>query len=509
MVHHNQKTMEGSFPLWFHCSICKIGNRMALNASCHATIRTIWNKDLTMKKLIATLLAAAALGLAVPASFAQSEAAAPAAQPDPQHDERVQWWRDDAFGMFIHWGIYSVPEGRWKGKEVPALGEWIMHNAAIPLSEYTQLAEQFNPSKFDATAWAKAMKGAGVKYVVITSKHHDGFALFDSKVSPYDMVDSTPYGKDLLVPLAKAVRAEGMRFGVYYSIMDWHHPAFQIDGKYQPTKITAEQREDYLKFMYAQLDELIDKVDPEILWFDGEWTEWYTAEDGRKLLAYLREKRPKMIVNNRVGRSRITHKEEDRVGDYGTPEQEIPADGIPGEDWETCQTMNDTWGFKIDDYNWKSTEELLRELIDVASKGGNYLLNIGPKNDGTIPTMSLELMHGMGAWLKDNGEAVYNTSASPLPTLPTWGRVTTKLGKDGEPTKLYLSVFHWPAPGNIVLPLKNKATKAYALVDRTREVTFQNIDAGIDVKVPPPPGGVTRVADVFVVELEGTPDLIK
>jgi alpha-L-fucosidase len=329
-------------------------------------------------------------------------------------DKRMEWWRDATFGMFIHWGVYSVPAGQYQGKEVKGLGEWIMEDAKIPIAEYEQFAKQFNPTKFDAKEWARVAKEAGVKYIVITSKHHDGFALWDSKVSSYDVVDFSPFKRDILKELTTACKAAGIKICFYHSIMDWHQPDAKA-AKY-PHQATekpdwAKYREEYLK---PQLKELIVNFDPEVLWFDGEWVDEWTEPQGKELYAYLKSLKPTLIINNRIGKGRKgmngMNAYEDAAGDFGTPEQEI-LEGTSDYDWESCMTMNDTWGFKTNDHRWKSAETLIHNLVDIAAKGGNYLLNIGPKADGTIPAESVERLAEMGKWLKVNGEAIYGTSS--------------------------------------------------------------------------------------------------
>lgn len=431
----------------------------------------------------------------------------PPAETKEQRDARMEWWREARFGMFIHWGLYAIPAGEWKGKTFPpGGGEWIMNTANVPVEEYQRLARQFNPTKYNPAAWVRLAKAAGVKYIVITSKHHDGFCLFDTKGTDYNVVKATPYGKDLLKPLAQECRKQGIRFCTYYSIMDWHHPAqFRANEKgYNPTRIHPERKAEYLAFMQGQFKELLDGPKPDVLWFDGEWLDWWKEEDAVAVSDYLHQLKPSIIINNRLGTGRqgmqgLNKGDRQYVGDFGTPEQEIPKTGLPGVDWETCMTMNDTWGFRKDDQNWKSTEQLVRQLIDTASKGGNYLLNVGPTAEGEIPAASVERLEGMGKWMAVNSEAIYGTSASPFPTLD-WGRCTQK------PGRLYLHVFEWPK-GELVIPgLKNQVEKAYLLADpgqKPLEVTAGN--RGVVVKLPekaPDP-----VASVVVLTIEGPVEL--
>ena len=333
-------------------------------------------------------------------------------------NERIEWWRNARFGMFIHWGVYSIPAGTHAGKEIGGLGEWIMNNAKIPVAEYEQYTKQFNPKEFDAVLWAKTMKKAGMKYVVITSKHHDGFALWDSKVSDYDVIDFSPYGKDILKQLSDACKKEGIKFGLYHSIIDWHHPEANYNEFLRAKKDTIGYKPkfaNYLKnYLKPQLKELIDNYDPEILWFDGEWTREFNHEQGLDLYQYVRSLKPSIIINNRVDKGRKGHQGMNRndgvkyAGDFGTPEQQI-LETASTLDWESCMTMNKSWGFKSNDDNWKSSELLIHNLIDVVAKGGNFLLNVGPTSTGLIPGESIERLQEIGNWLDINGEAIYNT----------------------------------------------------------------------------------------------------
>lgn len=332
-------------------------------------------------------------------------------------DQRMEWWRDATFGMFIHWGLYAIPAGEHNGKRTKDIGEWIMHHLQIPVSEYEQYAAQFNPVDFDADEWAKIAADAGMKYMVITSKHHDGFCLWDSKVSKYDVVDATPYGKDLLAPLKKACDKHGIKLGFYYSIMDWHHPDAQAPNypnyNSRDTSRINPNFPNYIEnYVKPQLVELIENYDPALLWFDGEWVPDYTTEMGKDIYQFLREIKPELIINNRVDKGRQgmqgMNSEGDFAGDFGTPEQEILENTVT-TDWESCMTINDTWGFKSFDDNWKSTETLIHNLIDVTAKGGNYLLNVGPTAKGKIPPESVQRLNEIGKWIQGKEEAIYAT----------------------------------------------------------------------------------------------------
>jgi alpha-L-fucosidase len=427
-----------------------------------------------------------------------------AAETPAERDTRMQWWREARLGMFIHWGLYAIPAGTWKDKKVDGIGEWIMNSANIPVADYEKLTKQFNPVKFDAAEWVKIAKDAGMKYIVITSKHHDGFCLFDSAATDYDMVDATPYKKDLLQQLADECKKQGLVFCVYYSIMDWHHPTQTPanENQYNPTRMAPEKKREYVDYMKAQLKELVTKYGVAVLWFDGEWTDWWTEAEARETYAYLRELKPDIIINNRVGKGRegmegLNKKDAEYSGDFGTPEQQIPATGIPGVDWESCMTMNDTWGFRSDDHKWKSSEELIRNIIDIASKGGNYLLNVGPTADGQIPAPSVERLAAIGAWMKKNGESIYGTQASPFAETP-WGRCTQKKLVDGK-TRIYLHIFNWPTDGKLSVPaLPGKVVSAKLLSDgKSVKVTEANGTATLTLPATAP----DKIATVVVLDL--------
>jgi alpha-L-fucosidase len=384
--------------------------------------------------------------IADPAKAEKLPNASPAANETAGRELETRWFREARFGLFIHWGVYSVPAGEWKGKKHSTYGEWLMRHAKIPIAEYKELAREFTASKYDPKAWADLAKEAGMKYVVITSKHHDGFALFDSEASDWNAVKASAAKRDLIAPLAEAVRANGLRFGLYYSqAQDWVSGGSVLgseegEGIWDPAQKT--NFDDYLKNVsLPQVREILERYQPDILWWDTP--AWMNKERARPFAELLKEKAPNMISNNRLGAG--------FQGDTATPEQYIPARGMPGKMFEVCMTMNDTWGYKSFDHRWKSVGLLLRQLSDISSKGGNFLLNVGPTKEGEIPQPSIDRLKAMGRWMADYGEAIYGTEASPYVRQLPWGRITKKVDDKGGAT-LYLHVWEWPSDGRILLP---------------------------------------------------------
>jgi alpha-L-fucosidase len=451
--------------------------------------------------LVIVVMALSILSIPVSAQMTTKSALPETAE---QRDERMQWWRQARFGMFIHWGVYSIPAGTYKGKRIPGIGEWIMENADIPVTEYEKYAKQFNPVKFDADQWVQIAKNAGMKYIVITSKHHDGFCLWDSKVSDYDIMDTAPFKRDTLKELSVACKKHGIRLCFYHSIMDWHHPDAQAPfyPHYNDGSRSNPNFSRYVTtYLTPQIKELITNYGPlGVMWFDGEWIKDWTEQRGIALYNYVRSLQPDIIINNRVGKGRKSMqgmtKEGYFAGDFGTPEQEIPPTGLPGVDWETCMTMNNTWGFKSYDNNWKSKEDLIRKLVDIASKGGNFLLNVGPTSEGLIPQASVERLAAMGQWMERNSESIYGTTASPFEKLP-WGRCTAK------PGKLYLHVFDWPKDGELKVPMpRSDVQKAYLLARKDRAELLLDSDEGGNLVVTVPRRVPDAIDTVVLLETE-------
>ncbi|MGE5796692.1 MAG: alpha-L-fucosidase [Ignavibacteria bacterium] len=450
-----------------------------------------------MKKTFTIII----LLLLLPVSFSQNFTN----ETQEQHDARMQWWREARFGLFIHWGLYAIPAGQWD--TVTTYGEWIRSEAQIPIEVYDSLIYKFNPVKFNVAEWVETAKNAGMKYIVITSKHHDGFCLFDSKETDFDVM-STPFKRDILKELSEECHKQGIKLGFYHSIMDWHHPDYVPKRDWDKFSGNADY-EKYVEHMKKQLKELLTNYgEISILWFDGEWESTWSDERGRDLYDYVRSLQPNIIINNRVSSSRSGMEgftaEGGFAGDFGTPEQQIPATGFPGIDWESCMTMNDHWGYNKNDHNWKPAKEIIRLLTDIASKGGNYLLNVGPTAEGVFPSESVSILNEVGNWLNVNGESIYGTSASPFKKLD-WGRCTQK--RMDSKTRLFLHIFDWPNYGKLVLPgIYNKPINAFFLTDKNKSaIKIERIENNLILNLG------EKIQDerntVAVLDIEGKPDI--
>jgi alpha-L-fucosidase len=434
--------------------------------------------------LCAAVLAVSALGSGMP-SFAEGAEGSPGFAPASGEaelrrgttfgrDARMSWWREARFGMFVHWGLYSGLAGTWEGKPVGTRGgmEWIQNHVKADTDTYAAKAiPLFKPKPDFAREWAKLAKEAGCRYVVFTTKHHDGFALHDSAVSDYDA--GSVLGRDLVKEIVEALRAEGLRVGFYHSVIDWHHDQYEYArSKQLPHPLRAKPYAEgtrnhakYLDYLHAEVNELVSNYGPvDVMWWDYSAQDFQgdTAWRATDLMNLVRKKQPAIVMNNRLYRSEeagwksmgtdgYAARLDPKYGDFITPEQHIPATGMPGVDWETCMTMNTTWGYSDHDHAWKSSTELIRNLCDIASKGGNYLLNIGPTGDGSVPAPSVERLKEMGQWMSRYGDAIHGTSSSPFSTLPFDGRCTRMRLPDGK-TRLNLLVFAWPADGKLALP---------------------------------------------------------
>jgi len=410
--------------------------------------------------------------------------------PKPKLTPREQtreWFKEVKFGMFIHWGVYAL-----LGK-----GEWIRTVDQIPQDEYAKLPPKFNPTKFDPGKWADIARRAGMKYMVMTTKHHDGFCMFDASNTDWK-VTNTPYGKDVIAELTEAFEAADIRVGFYYSIMDWHHEDYLPRLEWEAESRPAEGHDvmDYIAYMREHIEQLMTQYRPApfVLWYDGGWMNKPEELSGTETNAKARKLKPDILINDRH------FTKEDLV----TPEQRIPPTGIFDEDgnpalWEACITMTSHWwGYDKDEKVYKTAEYLIRMLVDIVSKGGNLLLNIGPKPDGTIQKEFVDRLEAIGKWMDKYSEAIYGTTASPFNLLPFYGRVTTK----GD--RLYVHVFDWPGDRRARLPqLANEVKAAYMLQEDKPAVPFAR--DGEDWVFELPKKAPDKVASVFVVELDGPP----
>jgi alpha-L-fucosidase len=452
------------------------------------------------------LLAAVAVVLlsSTPAAPQAADPESPAAKA-----ERLKWFKEAKYGLFIHWGLYAIPAGEWKGKRIPGIGEWIMNRAKIPVAEYELLAKQWNPTKFDAAAWVRLAKDAGMKYMVITSKHHDGFALYDSKVTPWDTVDATPSKRDFLKELSAACQKEGMPLGFYYSqSQDWHHPGGAgNDWDYGPDVVDGKEKKDYDKYLREkaepQVRELLTGYGPvALIWFDTP--RMMTPERAKRFSDLVRTLQPKTLIDGRLG----------AVGDYVSTGDNVIPSAVQADYWEVPATLNHTWGYRKDDHDWKSPQDVTFKLVDSVSKGGNYLLNVGPMADGTIPQPSQDVLRTVGRWLKLNGDAVYG--AGPTPWGDELGEASVRGTKDlrgnplvlphnewrvtTKPGKLYFTFFQEPRVPFPLPAMKNAVRRAYRLADGAA-IEVKPADDGRPTLVLPRPIH-DPTATVVVVEIE-------
>jgi alpha-L-fucosidase len=416
---------------------------------------------------------------------ASAQAATSPSETKEQRDARMAWWREARFGMFIHWGIYSVPAGVHNGKQVRGIGEWIMNSDKIPVAEYAGFAQQFNPVRFDADQFVRTAKQAGMKYIVLTSKHHDGFAMFKSQASSYNVVDATPFKRDIIKEMAEATRKYGLKFGLYYSqAQDWHHAGGAAVGGHWDRAQDGSMDEYIDKIAVPQVREILTSYQPDVLWWDTPQD--MNPERAEKLRPLI-QLRPGLITNNRLAQG--------YQGDFSTPEQMIPGVSLPG-DWEVCMTMNDTWGYKSYDNNWKSSADLIHKLADIAGKGGNFLLNVGPTPEGLIPEASVERLADVGAWMKQNGESIYGTTAGPFPYV-RFGRATRK----GQ--TIYLHVFDWPQNGVLRVPLNNKVTHAHLLANPKQKLSVKLAAEHVSIKLPK--AAPDKIDSVIALQITGEP----
>lgn len=369
--------------------------------------------------LLTLLLALALSGCKTATSYMdQPESELTAEQIEMARQDRIGWFKEARYGLFIHWGLYAIPAGTWKDKVYErGYSEWIMHSEKIPREEYAQLAKVFNPQQFDADAWVEVAKKAGMRYVVITAKHHDGFAMFDSEVTDYDIMDATPFKRDIIKELEEACHRAGLQFGVYYSVdRDWYRPTGPGSERYKnqtnfwdfPDSTDADFDRYFEEIAYPQVRELITQYDIDLLWFDA--IEMKSPEQIERLADMIRKNSPETLINSRIWSPRFPKVVPPPHCDYiSSGDNQILENAIDFE-WENPGSMNTSYGYNPNDHNWVTPGEIVDRLADIVSKGGNYLLNVGPTAEGTFPQASTDRLLEAGEWMDVNGEAIYGAS---------------------------------------------------------------------------------------------------
>jgi len=427
------------------------------------------------------------------------------------HDTRVAWWRDARFGMFIHWGIYSLPGGEWKGKRVDGYAEHLMRKEKIPRAEYLELAHQFNPLKFDADKWVRTAKQAGMRYLIITAKHHDGFAMYNSKVSDYNVVKQTAWKHDPMSDLAAACKKYGLKFGFYYShAFDWEHPDapgndwdyknpggdLNLYGGRDWYDLHPELLPKAVKYVnekaIPQIKELLTMYHPDILWFDTP--QKLPLSENIRILKAIRETDPNVVVNGRLARGDNNLNMGDYKNTADRPAEFFPVDG----DWEAIPTTNESYGYSKFDKSHKPVSFFIQLLAKSGSRGGNLLMNIGPMGNGEFAPEDMKILNGLAKWMSKNSESIYKTTKTPLP-FQSWG-VSTRKGN-----LLYLHVFNWPLNGSLIVGgIKSDIRKAYLLADPSKKtLSFKRIDP-LDVRINVPANAPDSVNTVVVLETNGT-----
>jgi alpha-L-fucosidase len=459
-----------------------------------------------MKRIVFVFVVISALAIvaAQPKPSFRDQAAAHATV-DPAREARLKWFREAKYGLFIHWGLYAIPAGQWNGKRSLGLGEWVMLRSVVPVKEYEKLTARFNPVKFNADEWVKLARDAGMKYIVITSKHHDGFALFGSKASPYNIVDATPFKRDVLKELADACARGGIRLGFYYSqSQDWHEP----NGAGNTWDFGPDEQKDYDQYLRGKAEPQVRELltgygKVALIWFDTP--RMMTGDRPHRFTKIVRELQPDALIDGRLGAE----------GDYTSTGDNVIPPNVSGEAWEVPATLNHTWGYRTDDTDWKSPGQIAFKLVDIVSKGGNYLLNVGPTAEGVIPQVSQDILRTVGRWLQVNGEAVYGAGATPfgeelgepsgrgakdvrgeaLVYQQIQWRVTTK------PGKLYFTFFDEPRAGFALPRMKNTPKRAYRLADNAPvDMKTENGRTVLNIERPI----LDPMATVVVVEFDGT-----
>jgi alpha-L-fucosidase len=437
-------------------------------------------------------------------AFGLPQALWPASAEAYSVSSKLDWWYQARFGMFIHFGSYS-----YRGH-----GEWAFSSENWTKANYqAQVTTPFNPTSFNAATIAELAKNAGMKYLVITAKHHEGYAMWDSNVAgftdttgtkQYNLHDYKGFQPDLLAQLKTECENRGVKFGLYYSIMDWSHPSQTINRSTSFSDMASQSaRTAYISDMKGQLQELLDRYDPAILWFDGDWcgnpssptlTDWWTKPDGEDLYGWLMARKPGLVVNERVKRDL-------GLGDFACPEQTVPATPLD-RPWETCATMNGAWGYNSGSENsYRSVKAIIQELVTVVSRDGNYLLNIGPKGDGTATPGSVTVLNGLASWMSTYSDSIHSTSGSPFAAEPSWGKVTKKSGK------LFAHVLSWPTGGTLQIPaVSNTINRVYLMNNPSTSLAYTVSGGQINVSVPATAPDAND--SVVCVEVNGMPAVL-
>ncbi|MEI7902409.1 MAG: alpha-L-fucosidase [bacterium] len=469
-----------------------------------------WQRVIGVGVFVALAVGASSL-FASPAQDTPAQtllAAPPMPESGMTREQRIHWWREARFGMFIHWGLYAIPAGVWKDKVHPTgYSEWIMFDEKIPAKEYALLAGKFNPVQFDAKVWVAIAKKAGMKYMVLTTKHHDGFNMFKSGLTPYNVADATPFGRDVTRELSEACRDSGIRFGCYYSIdRDWYRP--QGPGnRYKQNNVwdfPDSTKEDFDRYFAAfakpQVEELLTRYRPDILWFDE--IDMKSEAQVEELYQSIRRLRPECVVNSRIKGCRFPEKIPPPHCDYiSTGDNEI-ADKALGFEWENPGTLNTSYGYNQNDHNWVDAQEVVFRLVDIVSKGGNYLLNVGPTAEGLIPQPSVDRLMEVGKWLETNQEAIYGTmpwrvfhdgtpaarEAAPA-SEKSAGTPPVDIRFTAKGNTVYAVCLAWPDKEVLVRALgkkglPDKTISAVRMLGSSEPVRWRQTDDGLILSVP-------------------------
>jgi len=407
------------------------------------------------------------------------------------------WWHEARLGMFVHWGLYSVAAGQWEGKDIPGWGEWLLNKIKVDPAVYAStLMPRFNPVKFDADAWVRAVKDAGMGYIVVTTKHHDGFLLWDSATTELDLM-GTPFGKsgrDPLKELAQSCKRHGIKLGLYFSLMDWSDRDYLPRREWDTRTTDGASMPRFVDRMHAQVKELTDgRFGPvAILWGDGDWEHSATTWRAEELMTAVRAAQPGILVNDRWS----------LPGDYATPENRIPDGELPKRPWETCMTMNGTWGHVVHDHRWKLAAELIRNLVDIVSKDGNYLLNVGPMGDGAFDAPTAERLEALGMWMRTNGEAI--RGCGPVACArPLWGRLTTSADRQ----RVNAIVFDLPPDRTIMIDsIASAPARARVLGAPGIAVSARAIGPSLSITLGE--GALDPAASVIALEWDGEAPIV-